>query len=126
MRASLFWRCHLKTSCSETASVNNSEFDHFSKNTKYNATNPPAAMKVQNPSQLHQSLSDRIDQFFAEVSNKVCTILYEDHFIEPSPTFQEEELRQEQEEKQMRIEARRRYTAQRSISYQVKQKIRYP
>ena len=28
-------------------------------------------MKVQNPSQHQQSLSDRIDQFFAEVSNKV-------------------------------------------------------
>ena len=83
-------------------------------------------MKVQNQSVAQQSLSDRIDQFFAEVSNKVCTTLYEDHFTEPSPTFQEEELRQEQEEKHMRIEARRRYTAQRSISYQVKPKIRYP
>ena len=31
-------------------------------------------MKVQNPSQHHQSLSDRIDQFFAEVSNKVTNV----------------------------------------------------
>ena len=40
----------------------------------------------------------------------------EDGIISP---FQEAELRQEQEEKHQRMEARRRYTAQRSISYQV-------
>ena len=71
MRAGLYGRCRLKTSCSVAAPVNNSEFDHFSKNTQYTTASPPAAMKVQNQSQHQQSLSDRIDQFFAEVSNKV-------------------------------------------------------
>ena len=57
--------------CRSSAPLNNSEFDHFSKNTQYTTASPPAAMKVQNQSQHQQSLSDRIDQFFAEVSNKV-------------------------------------------------------
>ena len=50
-------------------SVNNLQFDHLSKNKSYQSS--ANAMKVQNTSH-HQSVSDRIDQFFAEVSSQVC------------------------------------------------------
>lgn len=52
------------------------------------------------PSSNQQAISDRIDQFFSEVSQK------------------EMELQKEYQQKQMRIEARRRPAWNRSISYQ--------
>ena len=67
---------HLRPT-SQRVNVNNSEYDQFRNISNNNANNPfsnqAAIMKVQSQSQI--SVSDKIDDFFADLSKQVKTNL---------------------------------------------------
>ena len=64
---------------SQRVSVNNSEYDQFKNISSNNHfSNQAAVMKVQSQSQI--SVSDKIDDFFAELSQQVCKIYLKTRF----------------------------------------------